>query len=1137
MALTLKSQKQIQGEILARLISALGLNDVNPGSVVDVLTQAVAQQDFALYYQIAQVSRLVNLDSLTGDDLDNKAFEYGLTRNQPQKATSSINVFRPVGFVKISTTFYAGSAAPIAGDTHIDVNDASNALISTSGTLILGRGSNNEEEVNYAVAPTNMGTFWRYILSAPLANDHAVEETVILKQGSDQTISAGTIVIVPATGVSAQIQFQTQTDVVLLAGEYELDGVGIIAQTAGSAANISQGAISGTSAFPNPPFAGAQATNPSKISTGADLEADDSLRDRIKNYIQGITRAVKQAILNAIVGVVDPVTAKRVVSANIVLPIDVAGDVKVYIDDGTGFEPSFESRGFETVLSQSTGGEQRLQTDLFPVVKAQIESNAAQPYDMSSGSLTLTYQVGNISETITFQPADFASADIATAGEITALINNRATLIEARTAEIGKYVLITAKADSNENIQVTGGTANAILSFPTDAKSTLNVYIDDVKKSKDGQTATLDSQNSSPYNLTGIGPLPLTLTLVVDGKTANPQTSTINTSDVVNPAAVTVSEIVAVLNRDLAGVMALAIDNNTKVRLVSLTQLSSSSKLHVTGGSLNNSALGLNFSTTEAVGVNGDYVFNRELGIIQLATPLKANQQVTLGSQFTRGKLIASNPELYAPTSGQTLVINVDAGTDQTITFDGTFVAGKPAQDTCNFINAQLVGATALVRTVGGLNYVQIQTNTYDTSGSIQIKSSSTANASFGFTLNTLVSSTPPNKAYLVSGNSGPYNFAQNDSLVVVMDNDIVNSTYSVLMNYLSTVSAAVSTTVFNASALTTIFPTFGQLINYFVSFTSGANTGSGTLSSIASQGSGVFRYTFSTPPSNFASFAVGDLFSAQGFASSENNGYFVITNISPSYVDVVNVNAVITSGEAATGMLSQRRQVTAYNNLTGAVTVGSAFSNAPAASDALIVIPSTVDNMVDYMNNTKITSLSLKAVIEAVAADTKVQISSKQDGSDGYVQVTGGAANNALGFTTVVFRGLAAYSYWTGLLALVHKVIYGDDSDLASYPGYGAAGITFRVLAPTVDDISVTVQLTLAEGVTISSLENDVKSAVTGYINTLGVGDDVIIERIRSAVIAVPGIVDVVVVTPTANVATSDNEVARISDTDVLIG
>lgn len=1137
MALVLKSERQIQAEILARLFAQLGITDVNPGSVTDILTQAVAQQDFALYYQIAQVSRLVDIDSLTGNDLDNKAFEYGLTRVQPLKATGTITIFRPTGFVKVATTFYAGSPAPIENDTQIDVNDASNALISTSGTLILGRGTNNEEEVAYAAAPVDNTTYWRFTLSTPLTKDHSVEETVILKQGNDEVILAGTVVTVPPTGVQSEIRFQTSNDTILQSGEDRVEDVEIIAAEAGSGSNISVGAINGESAFPNAPFTGARATNDQKINTGKDLETDDQLRDRIKNYIQGVTRAVKQAILNAIVGLVDPETAKRVVSAAIILPIDVAGDVKITIDDGAGFEPSFVSRGFETVKAVATGGEQRLQVDVFPVVKAQVESNASEPYNMSSGALSINFQVGNISETVTFNPADFRFPEIATAEEIVAIINDRATLIEARTSQVGKYILLTAKADKNESIQITGGSANAILSFPIDEKETINLYIDDVKMSKDGETATLDSRNQSPFNLNAIGPFPHNLTIIVDGKTANTQTASIASSDVSNVAAVTVAEICAVLNRDLAGIEAIPVENDTKVRLVSMTKLSSSSKLQVTGGSLNNSINGLNFVTTQTVGINGDYTFNRELGIIELAVPLVQNQNVTLNSQFTRAKHVAANAELYSPTAGQTLVVVVDGGADQTISFDGTFAGGKTAQETADYINDVLLGATASVRVIGGLNYLMITTNSYATSGTLRIKSTSTSNASFGFTLDSTKTSTPPSKAYLLSASVGPYNFVENDSLVVVMNNDIVNSTYSVLMNYNDQVTQAVSTTVFRASALTSIFPLNSQIVDYYAAFKSGANTGSGIVESVALQGGGIARYTFNPTPGNIGIFAAGDLFKASDLLDSENNGYFLISAVGASYVDVQNADAIATTGETGTGMMSQRRRIGAYNNLNGQVTVTVAYNSAPQVSDDLFVIPSTVNNVVDYMNNTKITSLSLKAVIEGATNNTKVQISSKNEGSDGYVQVTGGNANKKFNFSTILYRGLAAYSYWTGLLALVHKTVYGDDSDLASYPGYGAAGITFRILAPTVKSIEVELDVTLGEGVTISSLENDIKSAVTGYINTLGVGEDVVIERIRAAVIAISGIVDVVINSPTANIAIADNEISRVSDPDVLIG
>lgn len=1135
--LNLLSQRQLQSIFLGKLIAELGLNDVNPGSVVDIISQAVAQQGFSLYYQIAQLTRLVDIDALSGTDLDNKAFEYGLTRKAAAKASGTISILRPAGFVKVSTNFYAGSPAAISGSTSFDVNDASNALIGTSGTLIVGRGTNNEEEVNYSIAPVDNTIYWTFTLDSALVNDHAVEETVILKQGIDEVVLAGTVVIVPPTGVSAQIQFTTDNDVTLLSGEDSVDGVEVTAVTAGSSGNIPIGAISGVSAFPNPPFAGAQASNESKFTTGKDRETDDELRDRIKNYIQGISKGVKQAILNAIVGLVDPETAKRVVSASVILPLNVADAVKVYIDDSTGFEPSFESVGFETVLPSSTGGEQRLQIGSFPVAKAQIESNSQEPYDMSSGSLTLQYEVGNVSETITFQPADFATPAIATAEEIITVINDRSNLLEARTSQGGKFVLITAKSDSNEALTVTGGSSNAILNFPTDVKDTLNLYEDDVKLSKDGATALLDSGNQAPYDLLAVGAYPHTLTIIVDGKSANPQTCTVNLGDVADSSAVTAQEIVDVINRDIAGILASTIDSGTNVRIQSLTKLSSSSKLDIVSGSLNDATNGLNMNTSEVVGINADYFFNRELGIIEFPESLSSNRTITAGSIFTRGKLRAADAENYSPSNGQTLVISVDSGSNQTITFDGTFSGGKTAQDSADFINEQLLGATAIVRTVGGLNYLEINTNTYE-GGSIEIKSSSTGNSTFEFPVDSVNNSTDPNKAFIVSGSSQPFNFAQGDSLVVVVDNDIVNNTFSISMKFSSTVTSGTSGTQFAASTLNQVFPNANDLKNFYVGFTSGANTdSSGMVDTVADQTGGVFRYHYSALPTNFANFLAGDFITFSSLSDSENNGSFIIQVVGFDYVDVENLNGVNATSQTGVSTFSERRRITSYNQLSGAMVVSSAFDNTPSPGDNMFVVPSTVVNLVEYMNNVKLTSLSLKAIIEGSDNNTKLQISSKSQGSDGYIQVTGGNANLELDFLTTLKRGLQAYSYWTGLLKLVHRTIYGDDTQLEAFPGVGAAGITFRILAPTIRQLVVELRLTLANGVSIGSLQNEIKSAVSGYVNTLGVGEDVIIEQIRSAVIQVPGVTDVVIDSPLANIAIADNEKATVADPDILIG
>jgi len=92
--LTLKSESQIQSEMLATLISQLGLNDINPSSVIDLLTQTAASSDFNLMVQISQVSRLNDLNFIRRGDLDLKGTEYGLVgflpKLQQERSQSSV---------------------------------------------------------------------------------------------------------------------------------------------------------------------------------------------------------------------------------------------------------------------------------------------------------------------------------------------------------------------------------------------------------------------------------------------------------------------------------------------------------------------------------------------------------------------------------------------------------------------------------------------------------------------------------------------------------------------------------------------------------------------------------------------------------------------------------------------------------------------------------------------------------------------------------------------------------------------------------------------------------------------------------------------------------------------------------------
>lgn len=128
-----------------------------------------------------------------------------------------------------------------------------------------------------------------------------------------------------------------------------------------------------------------------------------------------------------------------------------------------------------------------------------------------------------------------------------------------------------------------------------------------------------------------------------------------------------------------------------------------------------------------------------------------------------------------------------------------------------------------------------------------------------------------------------------------------------------------------------------------------------------------------------------------------------------------------------------------------------------------------------------------------------------------------------------------ADYTYFTGLIAAVQKVIDGDGT--IDFPGYRAAGTQVRVLTPEVIEITVEAVLVLADGADREDVEADVRNAIATYINTLGISGDVIVSEIVCAAMDVDGVMDISVSVPSANVTILDDQIARITTDDIDLG
>ena len=565
---------EIVGEMYARLIAVTPLTDINFGSVWTTMLEAAAQEDDEQYFQMLDIIRNFSLDSTTGEDLDNRAEEYGLTRLDASNASTTVTI-GDTAITKIETGVYSGTAGPAAGTSTVNGDSATG--FPTSGSIIVGRGTLNAETVAYSSISV-FANFVTFNLTGAFASDHGTDETIVLSQGGNRIVSAGTSVFVPASDISSQIDFITDAVATILDGDSEVTGVPVTATDAGTASNVPVGSIK---EFDSLPFPTATVTNTQRVTNGTDRETDQELRDRIKDTIQSLSRGTAQSIITGVLGVISSEENKRVVSASIIEPTIPADVVKLFIDDGTGFIPTFESVGFEEVVVSATGGERFLDSNNVPIVKAFVETQSQQPYNLVGGE-TLFVNVGGFVETIIFESSDFAAIGAATAQEVLARINSVASLFEARVSSGGVKVRIFSRANTQEEIQVTGGTSNSVLNFPTNIEYTTKLYLDrdgvTSLLSKDGRTASIESGNAEAYDLSGATH---NMMIVLDGKVNNPLNLFTTPSDFVSAANATAEEVCALLNARVPGMTCIVSSNDTKFRIDSLLERSVSSKIRV----------------------------------------------------------------------------------------------------------------------------------------------------------------------------------------------------------------------------------------------------------------------------------------------------------------------------------------------------------------------------------------------------------------------------------------------------------------------------------------------------------------------------------------------------------------------------
>ena len=721
----LRSFQTILGSMAARLMAETDLNDVNPGGVMLTILEAAASSDFQTEAKLAQLIGLRSVDKASGLDLENLAFEMGVTPNRISATASNVilTIFES-SFTKAASNIYAGSNSPVAGDTTLKV--VNGASFASSGSIYIGRGTKTSEAANY-VSLINTGTYWLINLASPLSKDHLVGEPVVFSQGGKRIANAGSIVFINGIGLAPAIEFIIQQDAILEDGEDQALNVLALASVPGITGNVGAKKIS---QFRSSPWTTAGVTNPTSATGGTDAETDPDLRQRIKDNIHNLASGTERAIIRAVIGAVDNEENKRVVSAFLRKPSTNTDPTLLFIDDGTGFQPSFSGVGEEVIVPSAIGSEQILQLQAWPLVKTQVASVGTEPFALVGGE-TLYVEVDGTSEQISLPATYYQTPGVVTAQQISEVINANFKTIEAR-AKDGQLFLSTTSYDPDYirvGVPSSGTDANSIIRFPVTKQFTIKLYKNDVLLEKNGTQAIIQSLANSAW--TGI---------LSPATTSNPETLQFSIDNILSPvltfndldfttytssqtaASSTVSDWVILINRKTIGVTAAARDDGT-FTVKSNRGATSAAEIAVVGGSLATKLFPANLSST---GASAQYNVNRQNGTITLSSRLSVNDEVKAGTVNTRGFIYTNAQASFdlSPISGNAaqIVVIADApyiaapiSETGTVTFSAptnsvTRITGATAQFSNVNVN-DIVHLYGVLPRTGLLRVISVATN------------------------------------------------------------------------------------------------------------------------------------------------------------------------------------------------------------------------------------------------------------------------------------------------------------------------------------------------------------------------------------------------------------------------------------------
>ncbi len=297
-----------------------GITDVNPGSVVRTIVEAISREMENFYLQLEKAYFSGFLDTAEGSALDLVVSILGIKRKPPQPSSGTVTFGRStepeILAVADEVHLYDGSLEykldkPLIKDvkkvegSHKNIN----ALF--------------ERDVDYTLA----GSTIKF-----LPNGSKPDKKTVFRVTYDAyreiTIPKGMIVATATLKPEESRLFQTTAEALLtatIAGRWEAE-LPVISTVPGSSGNVLAGSVS---VMPQPLPGVEYVINKGDVTNGVNAEADDELRERAKHALEFAGKATCASLETAIKSV-EGVRSLLVED----MPDDVPGIVKVVVDGG-----------------------------------------------------------------------------------------------------------------------------------------------------------------------------------------------------------------------------------------------------------------------------------------------------------------------------------------------------------------------------------------------------------------------------------------------------------------------------------------------------------------------------------------------------------------------------------------------------------------------------------------------------------------------------------------------------------------------------------------------------------------------------------------------------------------------------------